>query len=222
MSSPVRSYGVRQPRATPTSVAQAADALFQSGTPPTVRNVRQQLGGGALSTITLHLRVWWKDLPSRLERAPTARNRPGEVAHLLEALWLQAIEEAKIRARSAAASDAAPSSRDRQGLTVRRGVAPLSDTAALITRLEHELNESKRLWREERNRRRSADRQADQLRAELLRLVRVTMSCVASKRSTPAISATRDTPERSRAASFAAAEGHKTALRKRKAPRTGE
>jgi hypothetical protein len=116
--------------------------------------------------------AWWKNLPSRLDRASNTRERRGEIDHLVEALWLQAIEEAKIRAHSAAASRAAPSRRDRQALGASKGVAPVNDTAPVIARLEQDLNEFKRLWREERDSRRSANRQADQLRAEVLRLVR--------------------------------------------------
>ena len=216
MNSPVRSYGMRQPKATPAAVAHAADALFQIGTPPTVRNVRDQLGGGALSTITPLLRAWWKALPSRLDRAPKTRDQCGEVAHLVEALWLQAIEEAKIRAASTAASGAAASRRERQALEAHRGVAPLSDTARVIARLEQDLNEFKRLWREERASRRSADRQADQLRAEVLRLVRATVASHAPGRSTPGHSAIRAATKRKRAPSYTQAKAHKVALRKRK------
>jgi hypothetical protein len=76
------------------------------------------------------------------------------------------------------------------------------------------------MWRQECTSRRSVERQADQLRAELLRLVRVTTTSPTSRRPTRARSATRATPERTPAPSLAMTKGHKAASRKRKPTRT--
>ena len=220
MSSPVRSYGVRQTKVTPAAVAQAADALFASGTPPTVRKVRERLGGGALGTLTPLLRAWWKELPTRFVRAATTFDRRAEVAHLLEALWLEALEEARIRARGAAASATAPLPSDRSTSVKARGAAPMLDTAPRVAQLEEDLTEFKRLWREECAHRRSADRQADRLRAELLRFVKATMKAPVPKGPTPAPSVTRAASVGKRVAPSARRTTRPAASRKPKSTRT--
>jgi hypothetical protein len=83
----------------------------------------------------------------------------------------------------------------------------------VIGRLQQDLTEFKHLWRQECDSRRSAERQADQLRAELLRLIRMTMTSPTTRRPTPAPSAIRAATERGRALSLATTKTHRAASR---------
>jgi hypothetical protein len=51
------------------------------------------------NTINPMLDAWWKTLSARLDSGPAALHRlPETVAHIAEALWMQALEEGKRRA----------------------------------------------------------------------------------------------------------------------------
>jgi hypothetical protein len=83
---------------TAAEVERTADALLRAGERPTVEKIRAQLGGGSPNTITPLLDAWWKRLTARLDAGPAALHRlPEVVAHVAEALWLQALEAARER-----------------------------------------------------------------------------------------------------------------------------
>src|SRR5271169_6506812 len=77
----------------------AADALLRAGERPTIERVREKIGRGSPNTINPALDAWWKRLASRLDAGPAALHRlPEAVAHVAEALWMQALEEGRRRA----------------------------------------------------------------------------------------------------------------------------
>jgi Plasmid replication region DNA-binding N-term len=80
-------------------VSHAADSLLRSGHRPTIDKVRQKIGRGSPNTINPLLDAWWKTLSARLDAGPAAFHRlPEVVAHVAEALWMQALEEGRRRA----------------------------------------------------------------------------------------------------------------------------
>jgi Plasmid replication region DNA-binding N-term len=65
---------------------------------PTIDKVRTKIGKGSPNTINPMLDAWWKTLSARLDSGPAALHRlPETVAHIAEALWMQALEEGKRR-----------------------------------------------------------------------------------------------------------------------------
>ena len=91
-------YGSRR-GVTQGDVSQAADALFRASQRPTVEKIRATIGGGSPNTIGPMLDAWWSSLASRLDEGPAALHRlPQSVAHVCEALWLQALDEGRRRA----------------------------------------------------------------------------------------------------------------------------
>jgi uncharacterized coiled-coil protein SlyX len=82
-------------------VSHAADSLLRLGERPTNDKVRAKIGKGSLSAIGPLLDAWWKTLSARLDSGPAAFHRlPETVAHVAEALWMQALEAARGRVRS--------------------------------------------------------------------------------------------------------------------------
>jgi len=80
-------------------VSHAADALLRLGHRPTIEKIREQIGRGSPNTINPMLDNWWKRLAGRLDAGPAAFHRlPESVAHVAEALWMQALEEGRRRA----------------------------------------------------------------------------------------------------------------------------
>ena len=80
-------------------VSQAADALLRTGERPTVEKIRAAIGRGSPNTVGPLLDAWWKRLAGRLDSGPAAFHRlPESVAHVAEALWMQALEEGRRRA----------------------------------------------------------------------------------------------------------------------------
>src|SRR6202142_4457303 len=99
MSEAPTAYGKRRRGVTAADVERAADALFRAGERPTIERVREKIGRGSPNTINPLLDVWWKRLAARLEAGPAALHRlPETVAHVAEALWMQALDEARRRA----------------------------------------------------------------------------------------------------------------------------
>jgi transketolase len=95
MPDPPKAYGARG-GVTYGDVAQAADALFRARERPTVEKIRAKIGGGSPNTIGPLLDQWWATAAERLEAGPAAFHRlPESVAHICEALWLQALEEGR-------------------------------------------------------------------------------------------------------------------------------
>ena len=80
-------------------VSQAADALLRAGERPTVEKIRAAVGSGSPNTVGPLLDTWWKGLAGRLDSGPAAFHRlPESVAHIAEALWMQALDEGRRRA----------------------------------------------------------------------------------------------------------------------------
>src|SRR5580658_7630659 len=98
MNDTPRAYGERG-GVTYGDVSQAADALFRARERPTVEKVRAKISGGSPNTIGPLLDQWWSTAAVRLEAGPAAFHRlPQGVAHICEALWLQALEEGRCHA----------------------------------------------------------------------------------------------------------------------------
>jgi hypothetical protein len=98
-STPPRSYGPPPRGITQSDVSHAADTLLRAGERPTIEKVRAKIGKGSPNTINPMLDAWWKTLSARLDSGPAALHRlPESIAHIAEALWMQALEEGKRRA----------------------------------------------------------------------------------------------------------------------------
>ena len=94
-----QSYGSPTRGITQADVSQAADALLSAGERPTVDKIRNSVGRGSPNTVGPLLDAWWKRLAGRLDAGPAAFHRlPESVAHVAEALWMQALEEGRRRA----------------------------------------------------------------------------------------------------------------------------
>ena len=92
-------YGSHTRGVTQADVSQAADALLRAGQRPTVERIRAAIGSGSPNTIGPLLDRWWNGLAGRLDAGPAAFHRlPESVAHVAEALWMQALEEGRRRA----------------------------------------------------------------------------------------------------------------------------
>jgi hypothetical protein len=126
MTDPQKPYGSRG-GVTYGDVSQAADALFRARERPTVEKIRAKIGGGSPNTIGPLLDQWWATAADRLEAGPAAFHRlPESVAHICEALWLQALEEGT-RSRRARAAGRRAQARHRS--TADRTALPCSDPA---------------------------------------------------------------------------------------------
>lgn len=129
-------------------VEKAADALLREGTRPTLERIRTRIGRGSPNTIQPLLDRWWKSLSARLDAGPAALHRiPESVVHVVEALWLRLLAEARIRADQERSSEAAAQSADRQTLEVRSYVLSLRE-GELEERLRQREDELARLRQE--------------------------------------------------------------------------
>src|SRR5277367_5179714 len=98
-TSPPRRLGPAPRGITQSDVSHAADTLLRSGERPTIEKVRAKIGKGSPNTINPMLDAWWKTLSARLDTGPQALHRlPESVAHIAEAMWMQALDEGKRRA----------------------------------------------------------------------------------------------------------------------------
>ena len=98
MADPPKPYGSRG-GVTFGDVSQAGDALFRGRERPTVEKIRARIGGGSPNTIGPLLDQWWSAAAERFDAGPAAFHRlPESVAHICEALWLQALEEGRLHA----------------------------------------------------------------------------------------------------------------------------
>jgi hypothetical protein len=71
---------------------------------------------------------WWKTLSARLDSGPAALHRlPESVAHVAEALWMQALEEGKRRALLEQRDSARLAEHDKQRLELRSHVLTLRE-----------------------------------------------------------------------------------------------
>ena len=109
-------------------VSHAADSLLRAGERPTIDKVRAKIGKGSPNTSNPLLDAWWKTLSARLDSGPAALHRlPETVAHIAEALWMQALEEAKRRASLEQRDSARVTELDKQRLEVRSHVLTLRE-----------------------------------------------------------------------------------------------
>jgi DNA repair exonuclease SbcCD ATPase subunit len=88
--------GLRSPRGIQyEDVSQAADALLQEGTRPTIERIRLRLGRGSPNTVSPMLEQWFAGLGQRLGgagagAAPLAAGVPDPVMQAAQALWTAA------------------------------------------------------------------------------------------------------------------------------------
>jgi hypothetical protein len=177
---PRRPYG--RPGVTAAEINAAADALLREGLRPTVERIRARLGRGSPNTINPLLDEWWKTLGARLDSGPAALHRlPEAVAHVAEALWMQALDEA--RRRMAIEIHGKESDLERQTcdievrshvLTLREGEleSRLRDRDHTVRQLEAQIVALTTILRTEQASRESNERRAVQ-RAQAPELVRV-------------------------------------------------
>jgi len=128
MSELLNSYGTPSRGVTAADVERAADALLREGRRPTIEKVREKIGSGSPNTINPLLDAWWKRLSARLDSGPAALHRlPESVAHVAEALWMQALDEGRRRATQEQDGSARRLARDHQDLEVRSYVLTLRE-----------------------------------------------------------------------------------------------
>jgi hypothetical protein len=109
-------------------VSHAADSLLRAGERPTIDKVRARIGKGSPNTINPMLDAWWKTLSARLDSGPAALHRlPETVAHVAEALWMQALEEGRRRAHQELKTSERLSADKEQNLEVRSHVLTLRE-----------------------------------------------------------------------------------------------
>jgi Plasmid replication region DNA-binding N-term len=109
-------------------VSHAADALLRLGERPTIEKIRAKLGKGSPNTINPMLDAWWKTLSARLDSGPAALHRlPESIAHIAEALWMQALDEGKRRAALEQRDTARLTELDKQRLELRSHVLTLRE-----------------------------------------------------------------------------------------------
>jgi hypothetical protein len=129
-------YGPPSRGITPRDVELAADALLRAGERPTIEKIREKIGRGSPNTINPILDAWWKRLSSRLDAGPAALHRlPESVAHVAEALWMQALDEGRRRAEQERVRDARTAVQTKNDLEVRSHVLTLRE-GELDTRLK--------------------------------------------------------------------------------------
>jgi hypothetical protein len=113
---------------TQSDVSHAADSLLRSGERPTIDKVRAKIGKGSPNTINPMLDAWWKTLSARLDSGPAALHRlPESIAHIAEALWMQALEEGKRRATLEQRDTNRRAELDKQRLELRSHVLTLRE-----------------------------------------------------------------------------------------------
>jgi Plasmid replication region DNA-binding N-term len=128
LSPTARSFGSPPRGVTQSDVSHAADSLLRAGERPTNDKVRAKVGKGSLTTIGPLLDSWWKTLAARLDSGPAALHRlPESVAHVAEALWMQALEETRRRISIEQRDNARLTEIDQQRLELRAHVLSLRE-----------------------------------------------------------------------------------------------
>ena len=126
MSAPV--LGPSPRGITQSDVSHAADSLLRLGHRPTINKVRGKIGKGSPNTINPLLDAWWKTLSARLDSGPAALHRlPETVAHVAEALWMQALDEGRRRAQQELKTSERIATDQQQNLEVRSHVLTLRE-----------------------------------------------------------------------------------------------
>ena len=124
----VNRYGSRARGITQSDVAHAADSLLRAGERPTIEKIRAKIGKGSPNTINPLLDAWWKTLAARLDSGPAALHRlPETVAHVAEALWMQALEDGRRRAHAELKTSERLAADQQQNLEVRSHVLTLRE-----------------------------------------------------------------------------------------------
>jgi len=109
-------------------VSRVADQLLRQGERPTIEKIRVALGTGSPNTINPLLDAWWKSIGQRLDAGPSALHRlPEGVAQVAEALWMQALEDARGRADIERGGEARSMERNREALELRSHVLSLRE-----------------------------------------------------------------------------------------------
>src|SRR6202051_4866914 len=125
---PAPRFGPPTRGVTAADVERAADSLLRLGHRPTIERIREQLGTGSPNTINPMLDAWWKRLSARLSSGPAALHRlPESVAHVAEALWMQALDEGRRRALLELKSTARVADEQKQAQDVRSHVLTLRE-----------------------------------------------------------------------------------------------
>jgi hypothetical protein len=125
---PSTRFGPEPRGITQSDVSQAADSLLRTGERPTIDKVRAKIGRGSPNTINPLLDAWWKTLSARLGAGPAALHRlPETVAHVAEALWMQALDEGRRRAHLELKSTERIAADRQQNLEVRSHVLTLRE-----------------------------------------------------------------------------------------------
>jgi Plasmid replication region DNA-binding N-term len=128
VTEPRKPYGIVSRGITSRDVELAADALLRAGERPTIEKIREKIGRGSPNTINPILDAWWKRLASRLDAGPAALHRlPESVAHVAEALWMQALDEGRRRAEQELTRDARSAAQTKSDLEVRSHVLALRE-----------------------------------------------------------------------------------------------
>jgi hypothetical protein len=113
---------------TQSDVAHAADTLLRTGERPTIEKIRAKLGKGSPNTINPMLDAWWKTLSARLDAGPAALHRvPEPIAHIAEALWVQALEESRRRVLLEQRDSSRVAALDKERLELRSHVLSLRE-----------------------------------------------------------------------------------------------
>jgi Plasmid replication region DNA-binding N-term len=113
---------------TQSDVSHAADSLLRSGERPTIEKIRAKIGRGSPNTINPMLDAWWKTLSARLDSGPAALHRlPESIAHIAEALWMQALDEGRRRALLEQRDSARLAELDKQRFELRSHVLTLRE-----------------------------------------------------------------------------------------------
>ena len=138
-----------------------------------VQKIRAKIGRGSPNTINPMLDACWKTLSARLDSGPAALHRlPESIAHIAEALWMQALEEGKRRALLEQRDTARVAELDKQRLelrfhvlTLREGEldSRLRDRDRTIEALQVQLNALTGLLRKEQATREMLSRQITDL-----------------------------------------------------------
>lgn len=157
-------------------VDRTADALLQKGERPSIEKVRAQVGGSP-NTIGPLLDDWWRRLAARVQVGAGAFERlPGSLAHLAEALYLQALEEARRAVHQEERRERDALTRAQHEVNVRSHVlalrdkelqARLEDQARRIEALELELKDRSLLARKLQASKDAAEARAVRLATEL-------------------------------------------------------
>src|SRR5450631_1343064 len=171
-------YGRPTRGVTASDVERAADGLLRAGERPTIEKVRERLGGGSPNTINPLLDAWWRRLSARLDAGPAALHRlPESVAHVAEALWMQALDEGRQRAQPELKSTQRTATEQQQSLEVRSHVlslregeldARLRDRETTIADLNLRLRELTLLIRKEQATRDAQSKRIATLETELI------------------------------------------------------